>query len=356
MNAFRNHCAFRGAAPLPSAAGLLILCACASTMAQTAPGIAIQPSTLPHALPGQPYSATLQASGGQAPYTYRIASGSLPAGLALNATTGAITGSASGFETGTFTVEATDAAQKRGTAAYAIVIDLPQVSGVHFQLPANVTAGQQSTVSVELTDPYPVDLNGTLYLDFFADPSLKLQDDLSIQFAPQGRNVPFTIPANTTKSVFPNGSATFQTGTSAGDLFLSVALRVGSREVTPSQTPFQVVHIAKSAPVLTSVVATPGANGVSVAITGFSTARELSSVKLHLVSAPGYDVQDPDLTVDVTSAAAAYYARTDTEQFGSQFTVTIPISLGANQAAVSSVAVTLSDSLGNSSTTTANVQ
>lgn len=49
---------------------------------------------------GVPYRATLKATGGKTPYTWSVVSGSLPKGLRLNSTTGAITGTPS--EAGTF--------------------------------------------------------------------------------------------------------------------------------------------------------------------------------------------------------------------------------------------------------------
>jgi choice-of-anchor A domain-containing protein len=62
---------------------------------------------------GTPFSATMTASGGTAPYTYAIA-GNLPAGLTLNPTTGAVTGTPTA--SGTFSVKATDAKGATGTA------------------------------------------------------------------------------------------------------------------------------------------------------------------------------------------------------------------------------------------------
>ena len=54
------------------------------------------------------YSQTVTASGGTGPYTYRGFGGALPAGLTLNASSGAISGTptGSGYR---FTVRATDA-------------------------------------------------------------------------------------------------------------------------------------------------------------------------------------------------------------------------------------------------------
>lgn len=68
----------------------------------------------PHLAPGrlgQAYHATLPAvCGGFPPYRYSVSAGALPAGLALNAQTGVISGTPSAADTGPFQVTATDAA------------------------------------------------------------------------------------------------------------------------------------------------------------------------------------------------------------------------------------------------------
>jgi hypothetical protein len=66
-------------------------------------------TSLPTATKGQSYSQTLAATGGTAPYTWSIPTGTLPNGLALNASTGVISGTvANNASTKTFTVEVTD--------------------------------------------------------------------------------------------------------------------------------------------------------------------------------------------------------------------------------------------------------
>lgn len=59
------------------------------------PPVTITTSSLPPAVSGQPYSASLAASGGVGPYVWTLAAGSLPAGLSL-AQNGAISGTVSG--------------------------------------------------------------------------------------------------------------------------------------------------------------------------------------------------------------------------------------------------------------------
>jgi subtilase family serine protease len=69
---------------------------------------------------GASYSGSCSASGGIAPYAYSITSGSLPAGLTLNASTGAITGTPTLQGTGSFTVTATDSESPAMTASQAV--------------------------------------------------------------------------------------------------------------------------------------------------------------------------------------------------------------------------------------------
>jgi hypothetical protein len=79
---------------------------CPITTAAAAPTLACSAST---GQVGMQYSSNLVASGGTAPYKYSIASGSLPTGLSLNTTTGAITGTPTIAGPFTFTAKVIDA-------------------------------------------------------------------------------------------------------------------------------------------------------------------------------------------------------------------------------------------------------
>ncbi len=78
---------------------------------------------------GVPYSSALMASGGVPPYTYSIISGSLPAGLTLNTSTGAITGTPTQPGTFSFTAQVVDSSGSSTTntvtANCTIVITSP---------------------------------------------------------------------------------------------------------------------------------------------------------------------------------------------------------------------------------------
>jgi len=66
--------------------------ASATLTVQAVPPLSVTSSSLPSGKVGTAYSTTLAASGGISPYTWSITSGTLPAGLSLNPSTGAISG------------------------------------------------------------------------------------------------------------------------------------------------------------------------------------------------------------------------------------------------------------------------
>ena len=127
-------------------------------------GIASSPPTvtttsLPAATLGSAYSATLQESGGVAPYTWSVTSGSLPLGLSLNSQTGVISGSPLFLGTATFTVQGNDSANPPYSASRALSITVggctQTITGTHSgQL--NLTSGVTCVVGGTLTGPVSV--------------------------------------------------------------------------------------------------------------------------------------------------------------------------------------------------------
>ncbi|WP_425520907.1 putative Ig domain-containing protein [Xanthomonas hortorum] len=116
------------------------------TLNIAAPPIVVAPSTLPAATRGTAYSQTLSASGGTAPYTYTLASGTLPAGLTL-ASNGTLSGNPTVEGSFNFTVTATDAGSFTGNQAYSLTVAGPNLVLPASTLPAG-TAGQAYSAAI----------------------------------------------------------------------------------------------------------------------------------------------------------------------------------------------------------------
>ena len=71
------------------------------------------------------YSFALQATGGRAPYTWAVVSGTLPFGLTLNPATGVITGRPTVADTYTFTVQVTDGTPTSATSGALRIVVAP---------------------------------------------------------------------------------------------------------------------------------------------------------------------------------------------------------------------------------------
>jgi len=83
----------------------------------------VSTASFPNGTVGAGYGATLAAAGGTSPYTWAITAGSLPPGLTLNTSTGAISGTPTTAGTSTFTVRVTDGASQTATKSLSITVD-----------------------------------------------------------------------------------------------------------------------------------------------------------------------------------------------------------------------------------------
>nr|WP_312986648.1 phosphatidylinositol-specific phospholipase C domain-containing protein [Comamonas koreensis] len=109
-------------------------------------------ATLPDAVVGIPYNASIVATGGAGGYGFTVTQGQLPAGLSLNADTGAITGTPTSLEAKNFSVTVVDSTLK---SAHVKAAD----TTVH-----SVTQAFSITVIQAATSPTPVPTISTLGL------------------------------------------------------------------------------------------------------------------------------------------------------------------------------------------------
>ena len=118
----------------------------AYTLAINAATVALTPATLPTPQVNAAYSQTLSASGGTAPYQFTVASGQLPPGLTLNATTGVLSGTPTTAASYNATVQATDSSTGNGPYHASITYQLPTTA----QVP--VAAAVASTTPANIRD------------------------------------------------------------------------------------------------------------------------------------------------------------------------------------------------------------
>jgi hypothetical protein len=225
-----------------------------------------------------------------------------------------------GFANGTLVIDSTSIPLV-GSGTQPPPLPAYSISGAS----GTVAPGAQPSISLTLADPYPVAIAGTLTLGVSSD----MPRDPAVQFATGGLTVPFVIPANTTSAVFGSQGTQIgvQTGTVAGTLTLtpSFATRAGNVDLTPATPATLQAALASAPPTLTSIqFSNQTANGLTVAVSGFTTTRKLTAGSVQFTTVPGIDMPTPKFAIDVQQIATVWFRSSASQAFGGQFTITIP--------------------------------
>lgn len=189
------------------------------------PALIINTSSLSDGMVGSPYSDQLTASGGSQSYTYSVSVGSLPDGLFLNASTGAITGTPTTVGSFNFTIKVTDSVSVSATQSFTVDIASQPLAIVTASL-VNGSVGSAYSVAIEAiggTEPYSFArsagslptgltlnastgvLSGTPSVAGTYNFTVRVTDDLSLT-ASQGYSVVIAATLNITKTTLTAGT------------------------------------------------------------------------------------------------------------------------------------------------------
>jgi hypothetical protein len=232
----------------------------------------------------------------------------------------------------------------------------PDLPGYRFETPSGlVDPLQQVLIGLTLDAPYPIDINGTVALDFT---SASFSVDPALQFATGGRTATFRISANTTSAIFANNSTRIglQTGTVAGTILVSPAFTVANNFALTARSGDLALNVpAKTPGVLAVEVGVQGNTGMTVFVTGYANSRTLSRLNLQFTPKSGAQLQGSELTVDVSTASTLWFRNANSQNFGGLFTLTIPFSVQGLaptttfSQVIDSVSATLTNEIGTSS-------
>ena len=187
------------------------------------PTLQISTTSLPNGQNGTVYSAALAATGGTPPYTWTLLSGTLPTGLNLNASTGAITG------TPTLSVTNTP---------------------LSFKVTDASSPAQSKTVSLTLTIS-PV----ALLITTISLPNGQINTAYSAMLAATGGTTPYTWTL--TSGTLPTGlNLNASTGTIGGTPTVSVSSTALTFKVTDSSAPALTMSVVLSLTISSSPLVT----------------------------------------------------------------------------------------------------
>jgi len=135
----------------------------------------ITTASLPNGTVNATYAQAIVVSPGVAPYTFAVASGTLPAGLTLNASSGILSGTPTTAATSTFTLSATDAISAVATQAYTLTVVNPPAPTITNTSLSSGTAGSAYQQVLQTTGGYGAltfsITSGTLQAGLSLDPS-----------------------------------------------------------------------------------------------------------------------------------------------------------------------------------------
>src|SRR5215467_1936438 len=317
--------------PTPQTASKSFLVAITPAMAT----LAIATMALPSGQVNAAFATTLTATGGTAPYSWSISSGSMPTGLSLSASTGQISGTPTQAGTTSFTVQVKDSSSTPQTTSKSLSITIATAVAPVQITTSSVSAGQVgSAYSTTLaaaggTTPYSWSLSaGAL------PAGLTLSSAGTISGTPTASGS-FSFTVKVTDATTP----TAQTATQS--LSLSIAAAVTAVHVTTSSVPSGQVASAYSTTLAAAGGTTPYSWSLSAGalpagltlssagtISGTPTASGSFSftVKVTDATTPTAQTATQSLSLSIAAAVTAVHVTTSSVpsgQVGSAYSTTL---------------------------------
>ena len=289
------------------------------------------------------YTATLAAVGGLPPYTWSATG--LPAGLTINVSTGVITGVPTAAGSFGMAITVTDSALSHYSDRFTLNINLPSTPAVSLSgLPATAAPAGQYPIQVTLASAFPAPITGQAILTFSPNTG---PADQTVQFASGGTIANFSIPTGSMTATSDVPLA-IQTGTVAGTISISLRLQAGGIDITPLPAPAISTEIASAAPVITGVQVTRSAGNISVIVSGYSTAREVTQATFNFTAATGQTLQSSasSVVIPFESLFSSWFQDPANSPYGSQFVLTQPFSVQGDSNAVIPQNVTFTNRVG----------
>ncbi len=256
-------------------------------------GITLSPTTLPNDTVGRAYDQSVTATGGTAPYSYTISTGTLPGGLSLNSATGEITGTPTTTGADNFTITATDSTNATANQSYTVDIN----AAIAFTTTNLPTATIEASYSQQLAAT-----GGTGTLTYTVTNS-SLPTGLTLSSTGLISGLP-TVAASSTFTV----TATDTTGASASEIY---TLGVNATTFTIATT--TLPNVANGAAYSQQLTTTGATGSVTYAVTTGTLPTGLSLSATGLISG--------------TATAAGTFSFTVTATDGDHDTATQPYSI-----------------------------
>jgi hypothetical protein len=224
-----------------------------------------------------------------------------------------------------------------------------------FSLPTTATPGQSIAATPITATPvstcaYTIGLtlgfapNATGVPTGYVDPALQFLDTSGNKI---GLTYSTTLAGLATSITLPQIVA----GTVEGQISLSLTV-LGQPNATASSS----ITVPAFAPIITPgtvQILNVTSSGFDVELVGNSSPRDLKTATFTFGAAAGASINGTTtFNVDVTSLMTSWYAGSASQAFGSRFLLTVPFTFSGSSAAISTVSVTLTNSVGTSAAAT----